>query len=97
MPMIEVVEPHATLKTSPDTRGARHALRFACTTFATYVKSLDCLPSHSTVGGSFLIILNRNMGITAEYFDSGFCLGPNTLKYRSETVSRPNVFAKVTQ
>jgi hypothetical protein len=64
---------------------------FAFTTLATWVKSLLCSPSPKMVGDWSLSNAIINSGMTAEYCECGSCFGPNTLKYRSDTVSSPYV------
>ena len=81
--------PVPTLYTRPDTPGVSAARISAFATSDTYTKSRDCKPSPWTVGVRPAASAAAKMAITPEYGLSARCRGPNTLKNRSRTVSRP--------
>lgn len=80
--------PQATLTTSPAVR-ALAPRRLACTVFSMKQKSRVVSPSPKMVGDSPWRIFVTKRGMTAAYSDCGSCRGPKTLKYRSESVSKP--------
>jgi len=72
--------PTPTLKTFPDTLGASHPSKFACTALSTYVKSRVCSPSPKTTGCVSSRNAVQNLASTPEYGELGSCLGPKMLK-----------------
>ncbi len=77
------------LTARPEIAGAEHACRTPRATSVTYVKSRVCSPSPYMVGARPPSSAEMKSEMTPEYCDSGDCRGPNTLKNRSATVSRP--------
>src|SRR5260370_36561814 len=72
--------PTPTLKTFPDTLGASHPSKFACTALSTYVKSRVCSPCPKTSGCASSQNALQYLASTPEYGELGSCLGPKMLQ-----------------
>ena len=81
--------PTAMFITRPAAAGSTAAARFASTTFSTCVKSREVSPSPKIVGRSAVEHHADELRDDGRVAGSGSWRSPNTLKYRSATVSTP--------
>src|SRR5438552_668019 len=83
------------LRPSPSASSPRPTTRIGPT--GTWRRPGRPLPTPNTTGDVPASRAVTNLGMTAAYSDVGSWRGPNTLKYRRETVDRRNVAVKARQ